>query len=307
MRGADSASSSSSAIRRRRWALPVLGAAAVLSLLALAACSPLKLIDRATPEAGYRLVADQAYGAHPRQRLDVYVPTATPGPWPVMVFFYGGSWREGDKRDYRFVGQALAERGVLVVMPDYRLYPDVRWQGVLEDSAAATAWAFAQAARLGGDAQRVFVAGHSAGAWNAAMLALDARWLRGAGHHPGELAGFAGLAGPYNFLPIVNPRVKPVFDWPDTPADSQPLHHVGSTARHPPVLLVAPHRDSLVDPEDNSATLAAALRGVGAQVAFKQYAMLGHVTTVGALSRPLRPLAPVLDDLADFTGVRAIK
>ena len=291
----------------RRWRLAVIAAAAALSLLALSACSPLKLIDSATPDVGYRLIADQAYGAHPRQRLDVYVPTTIPGPWPVMVFFYGGSWREGTKRDYRFVGQALAERGVLVVMPDYRLYPDVHWQGVLDDSASATAWAFKEAAGLGGDAQRLFVAGHSAGAWNAAMLAFDARWLRRAGHHPGELAGFAGLAGPYNFLPIVNPRVKPVFHWPDTPAESQPLHHVGSTARHPPVLLVAPQRDSLVDPEVNSAALAVALRGVGAQVAFKQYPLLGHTTTLGAISRPLRALAPVLDDLTDFTGVRAIK
>ena len=290
-------------LRRR---LPWLAAAAV-ALTALAACSPLKLIDKATPDDGYRLLADQPYGDGVRQRLDVYLPTSRAGPWPVMVFFYGGSWREGDKRDYRFVGQALAERGVLVVMPNYRLYPAVLWQGVLNDSAAATAWALREAARLGGDPQRVFVAGHSAGAWNAAMLALDARWLRAAGHHPGELAGFAGLAGPYNFLPIVNPRVKPVFDWPDTPVDSQPIHHVGRSERHPPVLLVAPRRDGLVDPEDNSAALAAALRGVGAQVDFRQYAMLGHTTTVGAIARPLRALAPVLDHLADFANARPIK
>ncbi len=283
------------------------GLAAALAAAALAACSPLALIDRATPESGFQLIADQAYGTHPRQRLDVYVPTHIPGPWPVMVFFYGGSWRDGDKRDYRFVGQALAERGVLVVMPDYRLYPDVKWQGVLNDSAVATAWALREAKRLGGDPHRVFVAGHSAGAWNAAMLAFDARWLRQAGHHPGDLAGFAGLAGPYNFLPVVNPAVKPVFDWPDTPADSQPLHHIGRTATHPPVLLVAPRIDGLVDPEVNSATLAAALRGVGSPVLFKQYATIGHITTVGALSRLLRPLAPVLDDLADFVGARTIK
>lgn len=263
------------------------------------------LLDRATPEKGYRLIADKAYGAHPRQRLDVYLPTNGPGPWPVMVFFYGGSWREGDKNDYRFVGQALAERGVMVVMPDYRLYPDVRWQGVLDDSAAATAWALKQAPALGGDTQRFFVAGHSAGAWNAAMLALDARWLRARGHHPGELAGFAGLAGPYNFLPIVNPRVKPVFDWPDTPADSQPLHHVGRGGSHPPSLLIAPYLDSLVNPDDNSATLAAALRGAGAKVVLKQYALLGHATTVGAIARPLRGLAPVLDDMSEFVGVRS--
>lgn len=280
---------------------------AAMASAAVAACSPLTLIDRATPESGFLLIADQSYGTHPRQRLDVYLPTATPGPWPVMVFFYGGSWRDGDKRDYRFVGQALAERGVLVVMPDYRLYPDVKWQGVLQDSASATAWALRESRRLGGDPQRLFVAGHSAGAWNAAMLAFDARWLRQAGHYPGELAGFAGLAGPYNFLPVVNPRVRPVFDWPETPADSQPLHHIGHTASHPAVLLVAPRFDGLVDPEVNSATLAAALRGVGTPVQFKQYAALGHITTVGALSRLLRPLAPVLDDLTEFVGARTIK
>lgn len=291
-------------VTRRRLRRVLIAVAAAAAVVALAACAPLRLLDRATPDEGYRLIADQSYGGHPRQRLDLYLPTTGPGPWPVVVFFYGGSWREGDKSDYRFVGQALAERGVMVVMPNYRLYPDVRWQGVLDDSAAATAWALKQAAALGGDTKRIFVAGHSAGAWNAAMLALDARWLRPLGHHPGELAGFAGLAGPYNFLPIVNPRVKPVFDWPDTPVDSQPLHHVGRGGSQPPSLLIAPYRDTLVDPDDNSATLAAALRGVGAKVILKQYAFLGHATTLGAIARPLRALAPVLDDVSEFVGVR---
>ena len=72
--------------------------------------------------------------------------------------------------------------------------------------------------------------GHSAGAYNASMVALDPRWLAHHGLQPAALAGFIGLAGPYNFLPLRVDALKPVFGFPDTPADSQPVLHASASA-----------------------------------------------------------------------------
>lgn len=95
------------------------------------------------------------------------------GRW--WVFFYGGSWRSGKRADHRFVGQALASHGMLVRVADDRLYPEVPL--ILQDAAAAVTHALEQAVHRGGNVCRVFVMVHSAGAYNAAMVSLDPRWL----------------------------------------------------------------------------------------------------------------------------------
>src|SRR6476660_1454179 len=217
--------------------------------IALAACSPLKTLNALTPDSAYIKTAAVPYGADPRQKLDVYVPVDRSASVPVVVFFYGGTWNSGERAGYEFVAEALASRGMMVVVPDYRLYPQVRYPDFLHDSAQAVAWAAKEAARYGGDPKRLFVMGHSAGAYNAAMVALDERFLRQAGTTPAILRGWIGLAGPYDFLPIQNPDVKPVFFHPNTPPESQPINHVTPTA--PPALLIASVEDDLVNPTRN--------------------------------------------------------
>ena len=133
-----------------------------LSLL-LSACSGQFWANALTPRWGYDRHADIAYGDDPRQTLDVYVPADKAAHAPVVVFFYGGSWQSGDKNGYRFVGQALASRGLVAVVPDYRLYPPTTFPGFIEDGARAVAWARAHAADYGADPDRLFVSGHSAG------------------------------------------------------------------------------------------------------------------------------------------------
>lgn len=265
------------------------------------ACSSLSIIDGITPSGAYVRSGDVAYGEAARQKLDVYAPKqrakAKSGA-PVAVFFYGGNWRSGERGDYRFVAAALAARGVLTVLPDYRLYPEVAYPEFLRDSARAVAWTLREIERYGGDPKRVFVMGHSAGAYNAAMLAYDARWLSAEGASPATLAGFVGLAGPYNFLPIENPDTKPVFQWPDTSASSQPINQVAP--RTPPALLIAPGKDPIVDPEQNTERFARALREQDIGVEVKRYDALNHYTTVGVFAWPLRWLAPVLDDVTTF-------
>ncbi len=276
-----------------------------MALLALAAgvvaaaCSPLAAINAFVASDTYEFFSAR-YGADGRHALDIYRPRAATGTAPVVVFFYGGSWRDGERNDYRFVGEALAARGIVAVIADYRVYPQVRYPDFLRDCAQAVAWTKHEIARFGGDAQRVFVAGHSAGAYNAAMIALDARWLREVGFAPSELSGWIGLAGPYDFLPIRNPDVKPVFFFPDTPPESQPIAHVSSGA--PPALLLAAANDSAVNPVRNTEALAARLRDAGVPVRAKVFDGVSHTTLVATLAQPLRSLAPVLDEMVAFVA-----
>ena len=262
-------------------------------------CSPIRLINELAPTDTYVRTADIPYGLHPRQRLDVYVPRVRTVPAPVVVFFYGGAWRSGSRADYLFVGEALASRGIVTFVADYRLYPEVRFPDFVSDSAAAVAWAQTNAARYGADPARLFVMGHSAGAYNGAMVALNAQYLRTAGGAADAIAGFVGLAGPYDFLPLTSASLRNIFGWPDTSPDTQPIHFAGSLA--PPTLLLTATRDSVVDP-GNSMRLAERLRAAARPVRTKEYPSLDHRTLVGALAVPLRDLAPVLDDIATFVA-----
>ncbi len=133
------------------WIVPEL-----IVILLLAACSPLAILNALTPPSTRSVTEGAAYGPLPRQRLDIHVPRApaSVGGYPMVVFFYGGSWNRGERADYRFVGEALAARGILTLIPDYRLYPEIRYPIFLKDSALALAYALTQAAALGGNPQR---------------------------------------------------------------------------------------------------------------------------------------------------------
>ena len=271
----------------------------LFALVALAACSPLRTLNAlASAGSGYIATPDVAYGSLAAQKLDIYTPSSTPPPpggWPLVVFFYGGSWNSGARADYKFVGSAMAARGVLVLVADYRLYPEVRYPDFLNDSALALAWGFSQAARLDANPKRVFVMGHSAGGYNAAMLALDPRWLAPTGHAPTELAGWIGLAGPYDFFPTDNLDARPVFFHPNYPARAQPIEFPSANA--PRSFLAAPVKDALVSPTRSTQSLAAKLDAAGAPVSLKMYEHASHTTLIGAFSPPLRWVAPVLDDV----------
>ena len=264
----------------------------------LTACAPLKVINAVTTSSTYTKQADVAFGTDPRQKLDVYTPKDLKAPAPIVVFIYGGSWNAGDRRDYKFVGEALAARGIVAVIADYRLYPQVRYPSFVEDGAMAVAWTIRHAKEIGGDPKQLFLMGHSAGAYNAAMIALDKRWLNNVSLSPNVLRGWIGLAGPYDFLPIENPDVKPVFFHPNSPPDSQPINHV--TAGAPPALLMASNKDDLVNPKRNTAGLAQKLRDAGVPVKDLYFNNTSHATIVVSMAWPFRQLAPVLDEVEQF-------
>ncbi|MDE1913461.1 MAG: alpha/beta hydrolase [Pseudomonas sp.] len=264
----------------------------------LAACSPIKVLNALTPTSTFTKTSSLAYGDDPRQKLDIYRPVTALPDAPVVVFFYGGSWNSGSRNDYGFVGEALASHGIVVVIADYRLYPQVRYPLFLQDGAQAVAWAYQHSAEYGGDPRKLYVMGHSSGAYNAAMLALDPQWLAGVGLSPSVFKGWIGLAGPYDFLPIENRDVRPVFFYPDSPPDSQPINHVSQSA--PPSLLIASVDDNLVNPKRNTGGLAKKLRAAGVPVEEFYFTRTSHATLVASMSRPLRWLAPVLDRVTAF-------
>lgn len=279
---------------RRLFSLIVGG----VMLAVMTACSPLKLLNALTPDATCDKTEGIAYGPDPRQKLDVYVPRPAMKNAPVVVFFYGGSWNSGSRSDYAFVGEALASRGIIAVLADYRLYPQVRYPLFLEDGARAVAWTHEHIRQYSGNPQRLYLMGHSSGAYNVAMLALDPGLLGAVGLSPHNLSGWIGLAGPYDFLPIKNPQVRPVFFWPDSPPRSQPINHVSRGA--PPALLIAASDDELVNPARNTGGLARKLREAGVPVQDLYFSRTSHATLVATLSRPMRGLAPVLDVVTAF-------
>ena len=236
--------------------------------------------------------------------LDVYRPGDVRDA-PVVVFFYGGSWKSGKRQWYHWAGEALARRGLVVVIPDYRLWPKVRLDGFMQDAAHAVAWSKAHASEFGGDPSSLFVMGHSAGAHIGALLATDGHWLAGVGMTPRQLAGFIGLAGPYDFLPLTDPDFVDMFgSTHQAQLRSQPVHFVNGD--EPPMLLMQGRADKVVQPR-NATSLAAAMKRDGEPVEVKMYPDIGHAAILLAMSRPFRGKAPVLDDAVAFIQAHAGK
>lgn len=278
----------------------------VLGAVGMSGCSPLGLFDAIGPRdgGGRQVLRNQPFGTNPRQRLDVYAPDDLPEPAPVVVFFYGGSWSSGAKEDYAFVGHALAAQGFVTVLPDYRLHPEVAFPGFLEDGAAAVAWVHANIARFGGDASRIVLAGHSAGAYNAVMLGLDPRYLRAAGVDPKVVRAVAGLSGPYDFLPLDTDTTVTVFGQAPDKTATQPVAFAGPHS--PPAFLATGEADTVVRPR-NTQSLAAKLRAANIPVQERIYPGLDHTDTLLALSVTFRSKAPELAEMAAFIRGRTMQ
>lgn len=284
----------------RRTAL--VGLIAALS----AGCSKLAFMAANVPAAfgAHRRHGNIAYGTEPQHRLDVYVPepksgteSAPPAGRPLVVFWHGGRWSFGDKADYRFVGAALAELGCVAVLPNYRLYPEVKMPGFMDDAARAARWAAQHAAEYAADSNRLFLMGHSAGAHLAALVTLDPQYFAAGGPTAPSIAGVIGLSGPYDFLPLKEADVQDMFGPPENYPLSQPINFVRRGA--PPMLLIHGESDDTVRPK-NSINFASSLRAAGAPVTLKLYPKLAHADTVAALSLPARGRASTLADIAAF-------
>ena len=258
-------------------------------------CSPAALLNTTVPRTGYTLEADLPYGRLPRQRLDYYAPVEPRADGKTVLFFYGGAWRQGNKADYLFLGQALASRGIGVVVADYRLFPDVRYPAFIQDGALAVGWS---ARRFG--SEKLFLMGHSAGAYIASMLAANTSYLRAVAVDRLKLGGLIGIAGPYDFQPRNYRWLRDIFDDADNAA-IQPITH--ATAPLPSALLLHGADDHLVTPR-NSERLAAAWQAARAPVALKLYEKVDHFTIIGAFADFLQGRAPTRADVLAWLDTR---
>jgi acetyl esterase/lipase len=258
--------------------------------------SPAVMLNLTVPRSGYRLHRDLAYGTGRRHRFDLYLPLAVSSPAPVVLFFYGGAFRVGRKDEYRVVGQALASKGIIVAVADYRLYPQARFPDFLDDGAKAFAAVRGSVAEFGGDPDRIFIAGHSAGAYIAAMLAANPEYLRKVNLELSAIRGVIPIAGRFHEMPVGDPIVVETFRGPARP-ETRPATFIDS--KRPPMMLVAGAAES---PEvlESHKKLAAHLRAQGSEVEEITYPHIGHMGIMLALAPGFRHRARLREDIARF-------
>lgn len=254
----------------------------------VSACSPLGLANTAAKIYPLHVQRDLAYGDKARQNYDLYLPkTAKASKTPVIVFFYGGSWNSGEKSDYEFVGRRLSNAGYIVAVANYRLYPEVTYPDFVQDSAKAVSAVQKELRQVQYQSwhpdKQAILMGHSAGAYNAAMLALDDRWLAAEGaDRRVSIKGWIGMAGPYDLYPIVLKDVQPVFHHPNYPKHSNPVDF--ATGSDIPALLIAPEDDDVVNTARNTYALGKVLKDTGSKTKVVTVAGTTHAMLVGTLS-----------------------
>ncbi len=267
------------------------------ALFALSACSPFTILNATIDEDGFTVQSGIRFGPEVRHALDVYVPKQATGPLPIVVFFYGGSWRVGERANYLFAAGALASRGYVAIVPDYRLFPDVRFPAFVEDGAKAVRWVLDHVADFGGDPDRLFLMGHSAGAHIAAMLTLDESYLAAEGVPVNSIRGMIALAGPYAFYPSRTASVAPIFAHLADENEARPIVFVDGDEA--PMLLLHGEDDDTVF-VFNTVNLSKAVRDAGGSARQIIYPGVGHLGILFALATPFRDIAPVLSDAATF-------
>jgi len=266
----------------------------IASVMSLSACSPLEILNATVSDDSYTSVLNLAYGNKPRQELNIYIPKQVKKNADVVVFFYGGRWQYGSKDEYGFVADALTSKGFIIVIADYRLYPQVDWREFVQDGASAYQWVVKNIKKYGGNPERVFVMGHSAGAHIAAMAAVDESLLKKGIKRP---CGLIGLAGPYDFLPIRDEDIIRIYSTASNLNDTQPIHFVNQG--DPAMLLLHGGDDAAVKPK-NSINMAARVKQVGGVSDLKIYKDTDHIDILISLSSTFRSYTPALDDTAAF-------
>ncbi|TXH03841.1 MAG: alpha/beta hydrolase [Nevskiaceae bacterium] len=279
----------------------------IATLCLLAGCSGLGVLNTLTTDDGYAVASNIPYDNDTGQSLDLYNIRGSRN-LPVVIFLYGGRWSQGSKDDFKFVGQALTSQGFITVIPDYRKYPQARFPTFVQDAAKAVKWTRDNIARYGGDPNRIFVMGHSAGAHIAAMLALNGDYLKAVGGSRSWLKGMIGLAGPYDFLPLTAPDLRDLFGPPDRYEQSQPILFVDG--KNPPLLLLHAEDDQTVLVK-NTRNLARAVAAAGGPVETLIYPKVGcpafnsHSCILATIAAPLRRQSDVLAGITDFIRRRS--
>ncbi len=252
--------------------------ASAMGAALLAACAPVNVLNTITPSDDFIIEKNIAYGDLEAQKLDIYTPQNPKADAPIVMFFYGGGWSDGSKDIYKFIGQSFTEAGYTVVVPTYRIYPDVIYPDFLKDAAKAVAYTEQRFDRP------MILTGHSAGAHIASLMALDKRYLAAEGLTPcAVISGWVGLAGPYDFKVIEAPYLS-IFP-EGTRTEMLPITHAGSSPI--PALMITGDADETVDYRQ-SQRMRAALSAGGAKAETLIVPKIGHIDAVSAMSTVLR-------------------
>lgn len=301
--------------RAIRWIKRVLVGVAVLTVAGVAlwqwavahsSAATLNTVDALFPRShAVKLATSAQYGSVAAQKLEIWVPEGSPpaAGWPLVAFIHGGSWQSGSPEDYRFVARTLGEHGYATALIGYRLLPEGRFPAMLQDSAAAIAWLHAHAADFGADGRKFALMGHSAGAYNSLMVALDPEWLARFRVPQSVIQGVVSMAGPADFYPFTSQSTKAAFGRVADPNITQPIHFARGTAM--PILLLHGTADESVNPR-NSRNLARAIKAHGGVAAEQEFAGMTHSGIIMALAQPFEQTRDVLDPILKFlTAVSA--
>ncbi len=248
------------------------------------------------------MTASYCYGEEERQILDVHAPRGGKRPHEVIVFFYGGSWRDGSRRFYRFLGQILSRQGYIIVIPDYRVFPQVQFPTFMDAAAKVVKWTHDNIASLGGNPDSLVLMGHSAGAHMAALLLTNRSFLATQDLERDIVRRFIGFSGPYSFNPLDYQSTAEIFSTARDIDLARPIKNV--TGAEPPMLLLHGKRDKKVYPV-NTLNLTQAVCDAGGQARSIIYPQLGHKGMLAAMLQPLRWRAPVLRDVLAFLKTEA--
>jgi acetyl esterase/lipase len=270
-----------------------------LGSLLLAACTNVGIGVANLPNkfSDTRTIKNLAYGSKPWQKLDLYIPAnSASAPLPVIVFFYGGSWKDGSKSIYPFIGEAFAKKGYITVIADYSKYPQVKFPTFVEDAAKAVAWTYKNIDQYHGNSDALFVSGHSAGGHIGSLVVADERYLAAEGESPSIIKGFVGLAGAYDFEPD-EPDYIDMFGPPENYPNMQATTFIDG--KEPPMLLLWGADDETVG-KRNMDRLMAKIQAENGIVESKVYDSVNHKGIITEFVWFLKSKAPIMDDITDF-------
>ena len=296
--------------KQRTLKLAGVGVAAVGAIALVAqqaqALSALDVVNTITSSGGVGVSKNILYGDAPLQDLDIYYPKplaqaiqkqqVISTDYPMVVFVHGGSWENGSKEDYAFVGESLAQAGYVTAVINYRKAPEHVYPDYVEDTAQAIAWSYSNAASLHADPARFAVIGHSAGAFNMMAAISNEDFLAPYDIMPKDISAVVGIAGPYSY-DFRQYGGSSAFAADATPDEVMPDRHIKGS--QPPYLLLTAEKDKVVY-DQNTIKMTKALRDFGATVENGEIKGASHATSIGAMASPLHWLNDVRTQVLSY-------